>query len=68
MNDYDFEVEHNAEDIFVALLNEMVVVHGCTFEEAFQIVRGEIKDEYDRRVYARRAALRVISSDRLCDT
>jgi hypothetical protein len=61
MNGSDFGADRNVQDIFAALLNEMIVVHGCTLEEAFQTVHNEMKLEYDRRVYARRAALRVIS-------
>ena len=49
------------KSFFEAFLNEMIVVHGCTFNEAFQIVRSEIKREYDRRVNERRYALKVIS-------
>lgn len=61
MKEADFLADMKAEEIFAAFLNEMIVVHGCTFNEAFQIVRREIKREYDRRVYERRNALNVIS-------
>jgi hypothetical protein len=56
----DFSSDKDFCEIFGALLNEMVVVHRCTFEEAFHIVHDEIRREYDRRVQARRASLRVI--------
>ena len=50
-----------AEQIFGAFLQELIFVHGCTIEEAFGIVRNEIKRAYDGRVNQRRAALTVFS-------
>ena len=61
MDDTNFVADINAHELFGIFLRELIVHHSCTLEEAFQIVRHEIKVEYDRRVYERRAALKVIS-------
>ena len=61
MNDNDILCDKNAEAVFGAFLKELITTNGCTLEEAFHVVQGEIKREYDRRVHASRAGLRVIS-------
>ena len=60
MNDNGCVTDVKPEAVIRAFLEEMIAVHGCTLQEAFEVVRHEIMGEYDRRVYARRADLRVI--------
>ena len=61
MNDNDVASDSNAQAIFGAFLKDLIAIQGCTLEEAFRIVQGEIKREYDRRVFLGRVGLRVVA-------
>ena len=60
MNDNGCVTDRKPEAVIGDFLEEMIAVHGCTLQEAFEVVRHEIKREYDSCVYARRADLRVV--------
>jgi hypothetical protein len=44
-------------------IDEMVSVHGFTFEEARRIAKNELQRSYDERAKLRRCRLRLVQND-----
>lgn len=62
MSATDPDSDEKFQHMMGTFLNEMVTVYGFRFDEAYAIVYGEIKREYDQRIRDRRASFRLVEA------
>jgi hypothetical protein len=63
MSDTDRRRDATFRQVIEKFMNEMVRVHGFTFEEARRIAKNELQRAYDERAMLRRSRFRLIQND-----